>query len=715
MKTIKIFSLLIFIILNQQICYPQFTQKNNGIDGGDIACFANSTGVIYAGTMYGGIYKSTNSGSNWVSINNDIGNYYTGCLAVSGGRIYAGCVQAPLLGNGGFVDHDYLFRSINGGSNWEVIQNGIPYNGMSAYSLMIKDNLIFAGTNYGVYIAQDSSVIVWKKQGNLNRVTNCLVSNENYIFAGTIEYGIYRSPDLGNSWETVNTGLGNNNVGAFCIKNNKIFAGTDNGIYATTNNGNEWYGVNNGLGSLSINSLTVFNNNLYAGTYGGIYLSTNEGVNWTAIDGGNFSENAFFALYYDGTSLFAGASSYYSGVYKTTNNGTNWQKSDNGILAPCLWGITTAGNYMFATFYGQGVFKSTNWGESWEAVNSGINSPYVRQIITKDNNIFVKNLARVLKSTNYGISWESVSGGLESVNYLMSLYTDGTDLYAGSFYTGLFKSTNNGANWFSLGLQNGDIRAIKKKGNMLFAGTDTEGMYVTTNEGANWIEINNGLPITYFLHARALENMGDNIFLGSVFRGGLYKTTNNGTNWILGNNGIYDSVVFALTVKDSILYASDYTDGLYITKNLGNTWKYKGEGLYKKDVRSICIAGGYVFVACNGFGVWRRPLYEVISVRQISTEIPERTEMDQNFPNPFNPVTSIKYYIPSNLKRQSSIIRLVVYDILGKEITTLVNNKQKPGSYEVQFNGEELSSGIYFYSLFVDGVRAETRKMLLLK
>lgn len=82
----------------------------------------------------------------------------------------------------------------------------------------------------------------------------------------------------------------------------------------------------------------------------------------------------------------------------------------------------------------------------------------------------------------------------------------------------------------------------------------------------------------------------------------------------------------------------------------------------------------------------------------------------QNYPNPFNPISIIKYQIA-----KSSFVDLKIYDVLGKEIATLVNKKQNAGVYEVEFNGEKLPSGIYFYSLYIDNNLINTRKMLLVK
>jgi len=88
---------------------------------------------------------------------------------------------------------------------------------------------------------------------------------------------------------------------------------------------------------------------------------------------------------------------------------------------------------------------------------------------------------------------------------------------------------------------------------------------------------------------------------------------------------------------------------------------------------------------------------------------PEKFELMQNFPNPFNPTTTIKYQIPS-----SSLVTLKIYNILGQEIATLVNEMQNSGSYTVQFNAVRLASGIYLYSLHA-GSYIKTKKMILMK
>lgn len=94
--------------------------------------------------------------------------------------------------------------------------------------------------------------------------------------------------------------------------------------------------------------------------------------------------------------------------------------------------------------------------------------------------------------------------------------------------------------------------------------------------------------------------------------------------------------------------------------------------------------------------------------------IEQTFSLHQNYPNPFNIITRIKYSIPIDIKHEYQDMRLVVYDILGREAATFVNQKQTPGDYEIEFNAENLNSGIYYYTISSSGF-SKTRKMVLLK
>jgi hypothetical protein len=100
----------------------------------------------------------------------------------------------------------------------------------------------------------------------------------------------------------------------------------------------------------------------------------------------------------------------------------------------------------------------------------------------------------------------------------------------------------------------------------------------------------------------------------------------------------------------------------------------------------------------------------MVASAPISSEsMPAVVSLDQNYPNPFNPSTTIKFELP-----RASLVSLKVYDILGREVSVLVNDRKEPGAYEVRFDGSNLASGVYFYRLSA-GTYVETRKLLLVR
>ncbi len=99
---------------------------------------------------------------------------------------------------------------------------------------------------------------------------------------------------------------------------------------------------------------------------------------------------------------------------------------------------------------------------------------------------------------------------------------------------------------------------------------------------------------------------------------------------------------------------------------------------------------------------------------EVTIGLPEEYSLSQNYPNPFNPATTIKYTIPSNVNSGLSNVKIVVFDMLGKVVTELVNEFKEPGTYEVTLDASQLTSGVYFYRLITDGF-LETKKMTLLR
>ena len=106
---------------------------------------------------------------------------------------------------------------------------------------------------------------------------------------------------------------------------------------------------------------------------------------------------------------------------------------------------------------------------------------------------------------------------------------------------------------------------------------------------------------------------------------------------------------------------------------------------------------------------WNQNLGIITGVTPVSTQIPNEYKLSQNYPNPFNPVTKINFALP-----KSGLVTMMVYDILGREVARLVNETKQAGSYSVDFNASNLTSGVYFYRLEVNGY-VDTKKMTLIK
>ena len=142
----------------------------------------------------------------------------------------------------------------------------------------------------------------------------------------------------------------------------------------------------------------------------------------------------------------------------------------------------------------------------------------------------------------------------------------------------------------------------------------------------------------------------------------------------------------------SLFFAGICGAGGFPSTNNCTSWASVNSGLPDTGVLALAVSGGNDFAGTQASGVWRRPLSEMItSVSGSSAILPMEFRLAQNYPNPFNPSTTIRYELP-----KGSIVRLSVYDILGREVTLLVNEGKNAGVYELKFDAQRMSSGVYF-------------------
>jgi hypothetical protein len=386
----------------------------------------------------------------------------------------------------------------------------------------------------------------------------------------------------------------------------------------------------------------------------------------------------------------------------------DWAQVNNGLgilNVNALCSYTSNGvNYIFAgTLYGGGnsgvIFVSTNdgnnWSISWNIPND------VWTLANSGNYVYAGTGNGLGYTTNNGMNW--LDGGLGHTIY--SLTANGSNVFAGCKWRsfdpgGVYKSTNNGANWTQTSLPactNGEYTAMAINGNNVYT-SGFCGTFLSTDFGLNWIQSSTNVG------AHAFAIYGNNIFAGDA---GVYKSTDNGINWVrtsLDSNVI----IYAMLIYSNEIFVGG-GGGFFISLDNGTNWQPKFEGL-GGFTRSLCISNAYIFDGTDGHGIYRRPLSELVGIKIISQQVPTSSELKQNYPNPFNPTTSINYQIITG-----SIVKINIYNIIGQEITTLVNQKQNPGSYETSWDGINFPSGVYFYRLIADNKIIDTKKMILTK
>lgn len=636
-----------------------------GLSSDFVPSITASGNNLFAGLYNsGGVYISTNYGTNWTltsSTNIDINT-----LFVNGLNLYAGC-------------WDGIYCTSNNGVNWTYISSGLPFNPFPN---------------------------VW-----------AINSLGPYLFAGT-RYGIYRTSDNGTNWTPTSVSKW---VRAFAIIGTYLFAGTDSNLYRSSDNGDTWINVSNGLPDLHVRSLIANGTYLFAGTDANLCRSSDNGASWTVVNKGlkNLQARCFTKI---GTNIFAGFSnsSYGGGVYLTTNNGDYWTKLD--FASQCANTLVTKENNIFASTGNEGIacngiFLSTNNGNNWITVNNGLTNLYVRSLTVCDSNIFAGTYGDgVFISSNNGSNWSAVNTGLSNL-YVRSLATNGTNIFAGTDSAGVFRSTNKGENWSAVnnGLAIKPFRCLGVNSPNIYAGSDSGRVYLSTNNGEVWTLINNGISNNVIVVCFAFS--GNTIYTGTNegTNGGIYVSTNNGGNWTL----LRGSEVNSITTSGTSIVIGTY-NGVFLSSNNGITWQDKNQGFqYSYPIAySLLIKNNYTFVGMGSYNmfsgisynsVWRRELWELLDVKNISSKTPLSYSLSQNYPNPFNPTTKIKFDI-----MRLGDVKIIVYDITGREIQALVNEKLSPGTYEVSFDGSQLTSGVYFYKLITGGF-TETKKMILIK
>jgi Secretion system C-terminal sorting domain len=415
-----------------------------------------------------------------------------------------------------------------------------------------------------------------------------------------------------------------------------------------------------------------------------------------------------------------------------------WTEKVSGVTT-ALYGASE-GQYSYGDFWVCGangvVLKTSNLGNNWVLRNSGLpsNITFVSisnaRVIPDDIVLVAGNIGTttyVYRTSNGGLSWSLVFTQLNGKINSVKVWNG---FMAGNPVSGrwsLWKTTNTGTTWDSTGLylpQSGNeagwansLEIVQcESPTTYWMGTNNYRIYRSTNYGINWAAISTGGEQNSSAICISINIPGQ----GHGYAGGshLIRTTSCGSIWDTSSapgSGNFGGITFGYPGVYNIpsfeffgIFTVRNNNKIYYTEPNSSTWnEYTAPAGTYTYINSGVSGGPFVAVRDNGGISWFCCFYG--GVQQIKNAIPDKFSLSQNYPNPFNPITIIKYQIA-----KPGIAKLVVYDVLGQEVSVLINEKQSPGTYEADWDGSNYSSGVYFYKLITAGY-TETRKMVLVK
>ncbi|MBN8569627.1 MAG: T9SS type A sorting domain-containing protein [Ignavibacteria bacterium] len=349
------------------------------------------------------------------------------------------------------------------------------------------------------------------------------------------------------------------------------------------------------------------------------------------------------------------------------------------------------------------VLKTTNGGTNWSLVNTGFgNNNYCIQIYSANTFYIGSTSSRYLKTTNAGVNWVSLITDPNTSGYIGSLYflTDQAGYVSwntASTNDYLYNTTNAGSNWNFTGqlVGAGKLYFYNGTNNGWMVGIATpfnfnQQNYGYTTDGVNW---------TYKVIGDAGKLNGVNFITSTLGytvgnNGKIYKSTNSGLNWVTQTSSV-NSTLKGIASKDpSVTWAIGDNGVILNTTNGGSNWTSQLSPT-TQTLNSIYVPvnSNTGWIAGNQ-GIILKTVNGGVGVKQISSSIPSEYKLFQNYPNPFNPTTNIKFQIP-----RSSFVKLELYDINGKHISTLVSEQLNSGTYEFTIDANHLYSGTYFLIL----------------
>ncbi len=727
-----------------------------------------SSQEIFASGYYGELYYSSDNGSSWSPRQNGIKDWdmILDVVKTPSGKLLAGAYTDCLSCNGGGI-----YESTDNGNSWNFL--ALLNNYINSIIIDFTDSIIYASGYPGVYrSSDDGSTWQLKNTGMLSYEFIKYVSfgSNNLIYAAADIYGgkMYKSSNQGELWIQIDSGLPEDFVKGLITYGDYVFVCYDNGgIFRTNDQGLNWYQVSYSIGNFEYNSLTKNNsNNLLVATSGGIFISDYNGDVWNKFTF-SISHLLISSLFKtEGGNIITGTEN--GGVYISSDEGITWNQNSL-VFTEYSYNVnhlkSSSDSKLFAAVNGYLIYKSlymsTNQGWTWSHrgpnLQYGVNSLYI------DNNdrILMGEYKKVYFSTDYGITWTSTTI-YGATSQVFSIVTKPNNLvFAGTYHNGVFRSTDNGNSFTFSGIPNGQVYTLLVDSyGYIYAGCSPN-IYRSTDDGLTWDIHNQGMGVTT---VRDLTLFNEDTILAAT-TSGFYYSADQANNWTQLNEGLTTNFLSALAVDNTNQIYSGTPSGVFklfgeIPVELVSFNAFFDDQFIRLTWQTATETNnqGFAIERKHNFGDWQRigfvegtgtttetqsysfvdddveagkyqyrlkqidynGTYEYSEIIEVEIAAPAKFSLEQNYPNPFNPSTKIKFTVaesplPGGDGRGGlQHVKLVVYDILGNEVATLVNEEKPAGEYEVEFNATGLPSGIYFYQIKA-GSFIQTKKMILLR
>lgn len=685
---------------------------------------ANSLRSHYAGT---GVYKSTNGGLNWqfIGLQN---SYNIGNIAVNSSNPQE--VYVAVLGAARKKNQDRgVYKTSDGGQTWEL-------------SFHIADSVGAVDVAIDPFNPSKVFAAMWERQ-----------RREDYIKYGGIKSGLFYTTNSGLNWSMVINGFPNNDpsLGRISIDISKsnpqiIYAltaysnGTSRGLYKSSDNGISWFLINSTVAGSSnyawfnrICKVNPANPDLVICGGLNMHISSDGGTTFSLLNASHVDQHAV---------SFAPSNSNYialgndGGIDISTNSGNTWSYSNSLPITQFYAGDVNYQNQsdIIGGTQDNGTIRTLNGGVNNWFEEYGGDGFYCLIDYINPQRIYVESQnGGLARSTNGGLSFISATSGLDLTytNWSTPIVMDKSNpliLYCGTYK--MHKSTNGMQSWNAISpdLTNGHIQNIgtittidvsKSNPDIVYCGTDDANVWVTVNGGNNWIKINTGLPDRWVTRVTIHPDSANICYVTlSGYKidstgAHIYKTSNYGSTWNSVSGNLPDAPANDIIIdprdNKTLYLATDL--GVMVSRNDGNTWSILGNN-YPSFIPvhdlTFHSPSCFLYAWTHGRSCFKINLSTILKINELTSEF-KNYILYQNYPNPFNANTKISFTI-----NKKSYVILRIFDIKGGLVKELERNQLSEGMHKYTFNSETLSSGIYFYELFVNGQK-DRKKMVLIK